>query len=234
MTRHRSTPRRRPGRPRQREAGDATGQRERLLDAAVALFARQGVAATPLLAVAREAGVTPALLHYYFGTREQLLDVLVQERLVPVIARVLQGVVDAGHGGGLPDDPVQLLQVLARALMETAAVEPWLPPIWVREVLAEGGLLRDRVLVQGRLYAPLLAGRLAEAQRAGRMNPALDPRLTLVSLVGLAALPFAAAPIWRTIFDASDITTDTLVRHVTALLAGGIGVTTPEAGHETD
>lgn len=229
MTRRLPVTPRRPGRPRAEGAG-AIAQRERLLDAAVVLFARQGVAATSLQAVAREANVTPALLHYYFGTREQLLDTLVQERLLPAVSQVLQRVVDAGQ----PEDPVALLQVLARAVMETAAAEPWLPPIWVREVLAEGGLLRERVLAQGRLYAPVLASRLATAQRAGRMNPALDPRLTLVSLVGLAALPFASAPIWRTIFDASDITTDTLVRHVTALLAHGVGVPGTEVTHETN
>ena len=54
-----------PGRP----AADAPDQRSAALDAALACFVRQGIAATSLRDIAREAGVTPALLHYYFGDR---------------------------------------------------------------------------------------------------------------------------------------------------------------------
>ena len=55
-------PPRRPGRPAA-QAADA-GQRDRLIDAAVTLFARHGVAATSTKAIAAGAGVTPALVHY--------------------------------------------------------------------------------------------------------------------------------------------------------------------------
>ncbi|MDR3426114.1 TetR family transcriptional regulator [Silvimonas sp.] len=40
--------------------------RAALLDAATLLFARQGIAASTLAQVAREAGVTSAMVHYYF------------------------------------------------------------------------------------------------------------------------------------------------------------------------
>ena len=60
---------RRPGRPRGTKP-TATG-RERLLDIALDLFSRQGIANTSLNAIAKEAGVTPAMLHYYFNSREQ-------------------------------------------------------------------------------------------------------------------------------------------------------------------
>ncbi len=54
---------RRPGRP----SGAARGaqQRDRLLDAALELFARQGIVDTTLGEMAREAGFTPAMMHYY-------------------------------------------------------------------------------------------------------------------------------------------------------------------------
>ncbi len=64
---------RKPGRPR----ADETNQRERLLDAAVACFAADGVAATSLRGIALKAGVTPALVNYYYGSKEQLLDAFI-------------------------------------------------------------------------------------------------------------------------------------------------------------
>src|SRR3546814_13201062 len=59
----RGTTRRAPGRP----VGKPADQRERRLDAAIACFVRQGFAATSLRALESEAGVTPALLPFYFG-----------------------------------------------------------------------------------------------------------------------------------------------------------------------
>ena len=41
------------------------------------LFARQGVAATTFAAIAKRAGLTPAMMHYYFKAREHLLDCVV-------------------------------------------------------------------------------------------------------------------------------------------------------------
>ncbi|MRB49491.1 TetR family transcriptional regulator, partial [Bacillus thuringiensis] len=52
---------RRPGRPRGKKPG--TASREQRMDSALMLFARQGIAHTSLNAIAKEAGVTPAMLH---------------------------------------------------------------------------------------------------------------------------------------------------------------------------
>jgi TetR/AcrR family transcriptional regulator len=212
---------RRPGRPCQLATGGrgkATGtdQRAALLDAAVSQFARHGVAATSLQAVAREAGVTPALLHYYFGNREQLLDVVFAERVLPLLARVLQGVAATGI-----DDPRALVRTVVPVVMTTVSDHPWLPPLWVREILTDGGALRERMLKNARLVAPLLRERFSAAQRSGQINPDVDPRLLVVSIIGLTLFPLAAAPIWRQVFDAGDISTETLVQHTLALLERG-------------
>lgn len=54
---------RRPGSP---------GTRDDILDAARTLFARHGFAGATVRAVAAEAGVDPALVHHYFGTKKKL------------------------------------------------------------------------------------------------------------------------------------------------------------------
>ena len=59
-----------------------------LLTAATDLFAEHGVAATSFTTIARRARLTPAMIHYYFADRDQLIDALVDERFVPFIAYV--------------------------------------------------------------------------------------------------------------------------------------------------
>ena len=58
---------RKPGRPRGSKPN--TANREQLINIALRLFSQQGIARTSLNAIAREAGVTPAMLHYYFNSR---------------------------------------------------------------------------------------------------------------------------------------------------------------------
>src|ERR1700716_3801017 len=60
-------------------AGDEPGRRGQIVRAATAVLARQGYAATSLKDVAREAGVAPGLLHYYFESKQELLlDVVIR------------------------------------------------------------------------------------------------------------------------------------------------------------
>ncbi len=216
------TPRKRaPGRPPRLPSEDVGVVRERLLDAAISCFVRKGIAATTLREIAREAHVTPALLNYYFGDKPQLQAALVEERLLPALATLRAPLAEAG------DDIAALVAGFVAGVARAATLHPWLPPLWVREVLCEGGALRDLLFERiGPEIPQMMARRFAAAQARGEINEDLDPRLLMVSLVGLTLFPIAGAPIWRRLF-AGDPTTaaldlDTLRRHTLALLDRGI------------
>ncbi|HEU4665187.1 MAG TPA: helix-turn-helix domain-containing protein [Dokdonella sp.] len=192
--------------------------RPRLLDAALACYVRDGIAATSLRAIAREAGVTPALLHYYFGDAAQLRQAVVEERVLPAIAS-LRSMLPLGG------DVAAVVAAFVGGVGAVVERYPWLPALWVREVLCEGGALRDVVLTRIAPQIPqALAAKFAQAQREGTLNPDLDPRLLVVSMMGLTLFPAASAPIWRSLFQASDIGADTLRAHTIALLDRGLGV----------
>jgi AcrR family transcriptional regulator len=215
--------RRKTAAPRKRARGRPTAEspdlRPHLLDAAIACFAREGIAATSLRAIAREAGVTPALLHYYFGDKAQLQQAVIVERVLPAFAVVRDAVLPADR------DIAALVAGFVRGICTAVEAHPWLPPLWVREVLCEGGALREVLLTTIAPQLPrLLALRFAEAQREGRLNPDLDPRLLVASLVGLTLFPAAGAPIWRRMLDADDIDVDAMRDHAIALLDRGLGV----------
>jgi AcrR family transcriptional regulator len=204
-----------PGRP----AADAPDQRSSVLDAALACFVRQGIGATSLRDIAREAGVTPALLHYYFGDKPQLQAAVVEERVMPVMAMLREPLQQAG------DDVAALIAGFVGGVGKIATAHPWLPPLWVREVLCEGGALRDVMFQRvGPVIPQMMAARFAAAQARGEIQSGLDPRLLMVSLVGLTLFPIAGAPIWRQLFEADDLDIETLRRHTLALLDRGVGI----------
>jgi AcrR family transcriptional regulator len=74
-----NTGRKRPGRP----AG-SSDTRDRILDNARVLFARNGIASTSIRAVAAAAGVDSALVHHYFGTKEKLFAAAVRVPIDPM------------------------------------------------------------------------------------------------------------------------------------------------------
>ncbi len=67
----------------------ARDTRDKILDAATRLFAASDSRGASLRAIAREAGVNSALIHYHFGSREGLFEAVVLRALVPVQARRL-------------------------------------------------------------------------------------------------------------------------------------------------
>ena len=182
---------RRPGRP---VAAGGIDQRERMLDAAVAIFSERGIAATPLRAIAAAAHVTPALLHYYFKTKNSLVEKLLAERIAPFVA-----VSAAPLLAPLPS-PRATLRKFLETHMRNLAAHPWMPRLMAREVLSDGGSLREHMQAQfSAVLSPKTLVLIVAAQRKGEIRTDLNPVLIGVSLISLAVFPFAAAPVWQAV-----------------------------------
>src|SRR5215470_6966356 len=124
-------PKRQLAKPRgRRPAVENFDVREHLLDNATRLFSERGIAATTVAQIASAAGVTSALVHYYFTNRETLLDAIVEERVMPCV-----GFVWSAAGGDSSDDPFAMVSEFVTRLFDVTARMPWLPPLWLREVV---------------------------------------------------------------------------------------------------
>ncbi len=115
--------RRRPGRP----AG-ASDTRERIRTSARELFAQNGIDKTSIRAIAAAAGVDPALVHHYYGTKQQLFAAAIHVPIDPM--EVL---------GPLRDTPVEKLGHTLPSL---------LLPLWDSEV-GKGLIATIRSLLAG-------------------------------------------------------------------------------------
>ena len=182
---------RRPGRPAQHQ----TDARPALLDAGLGCVLEHGASAMTVKQIAAAAGLTPASLHYHFGDKPGLVKALIEERVLPA----LEGLRSAlGPGGTCP---AAQIRAFVDGVFDMVEKHPWLPRLWLREVLSEGGALREVLLSRIAPVLPrLLAERFAAAQSAGMLNPNLNPQLLVVSLIGLTLFPLAAEPIWGRVF----------------------------------
>lgn len=204
-----------PGRRPNRPDSDA---RERLLDTALRLFSERGIANTTVAEIARAGKVTSAMIHYWFDTREKLLDAIVEERLAPHML-ALWAPSDEKYGSTL-----ELIRALLMRMLEVTEGSPWLPSLWLREIIQEGGLLRERVL---RRIPPernaSLAQEIARAQARGEINPDLVPGLVFFSMLGLVLLPQAGIRSFTRLNPrATPLDRGQLEKHVMALMMHGI------------
>ncbi|ANS67038.1 TetR-family transcriptional regulator [Streptomyces lincolnensis] len=158
------------GRPRRTES-DAVGTRDRILDAARQQFSESGFEKTSVRAIAKAAGVDAALVHHYFGTKDQVFEAAVEVAFAPAVKvrdAVLEGPLDkAGERMtrtifGLWENPVTrkpLLAIVRSAVNNEAAAA-------VFRRLISTQLLRR---IAGELDAPdaELRAELAAAQLVG-------------------------------------------------------------------
>lgn len=155
-------------------------RREQIVRATIRCLAREGYTRLTMKKVAREAGVSQGILHYYFADKRAMLAATLE-----AVTRDLDRRVAAAQSrtGG---DTRARLRALVRACLEVAVSRP---EFWVVFVEFWGEMLHDRRLrdLNTAVYSRTrrLIGRLiAEGVRAGRFRP-VDPRRASAVVLGL-------------------------------------------------
>ena len=95
--------------------GDRT--RRRLLDATAAEVARHGRAGASLGAIASAAGLKPGSIYFHFGSREQLIDAMLEEGVRESLARLDRAMTEVPQGTR-PGDPRARLRAAIRAHLD--------------------------------------------------------------------------------------------------------------------
>ena len=96
----------------------AAERRPQLIKAAIALMAREGVAAGSTRAIATELGVAQATVHYTFGTKEELYRAVMEQLTHDLIDQVTQA---APMDASFEETIVTLAEALWRTVLEQPA-----------------------------------------------------------------------------------------------------------------
>jgi len=117
-----------------RRPGDPTETRQAILDAAVRGFAESGFEQTSIRKIAATAGVDPALVHHYFGTKDQLFVAALDIPFDPaeLLPSILTGA-DEKAGERLVRTFLSVWDgprgTAAAAVMRSAIAHPWIARI---------------------------------------------------------------------------------------------------------
>jgi len=168
--------------------------RQQLLASARALFAKHGYDAVSIRTLAEAAQVNPAMISYYFDNKQGLYEAMLADTFQPLVERLGALLASA-------TEQPRPIRTFLDAYMHTLGANPWMPPLILREVVAEGGRLRAWFIQQfASKGGGLLTQLIKREQDAGRLRADLDPTLAALSLVSLAVFPFVAMPVASEVF----------------------------------
>jgi hypothetical protein len=118
---------------------------------------------------------------------------------------------------------VPMVRGLVQRILQAVELHPWLPSLWIREIVTEGGQLRSRLLKTLPFeYIQHMIGVVTAAQRRGEVIPQLEPRLMAVSVIGLTLLPLAAIGILQQIPPMRSVDRADIARNAEALLVNAV------------
>lgn len=174
-----------------KEAPHAEDTETKILHAAEKEFLEKGYVGARTATIAEAAGVTHAMLHYYFRTKDKLFERIITEKMTLLGDIVL---------GAFGDSSLPLAERIRQGVeqhFDFIAANPSLPRFIINEVYAHPERLRImETSVQG-IASRLLGGlqsEIDESAARGLSRPA-DALMLLVDIISLNLFPVMATPI---------------------------------------
>lgn len=173
--------------------------KEKIIHAANEVFAERGKHGARMDQIAAKAKVNKAMVYYYFGNKDNLFQEVLSGIFIIVFAKIIGSVAKPGHAG---EDPVEQLKKVVRATFEAVSQSPNLARIVLYAIANEEQDIKHAMESikknHPHLYPTQLFAFLEKGIAQGKFRN-VDPRQTIVSIVGMNIFYFVWKPIARMI-----------------------------------
>lgn len=153
-------------------------KRQRILDAALKVFAERGFYNAKVSEVARAAGVADGTIYLYFENKDDLLIQLFEDRMEYIIRR-LSDELERSQG-----TPLDRIRSLIHMHVDLATHDPDLAEFITVELRQSGKFIREYENPQFVEYLRVLRDIIEEGQRTGYIRTGLDSRLLVRAIFG--------------------------------------------------
>ncbi len=171
--------------------------RQRIIEAATAVFAENGYGGARVDEIAIRARVNKAMVYYHVGDKEQLYATVIAENVDRALATMQQAIAGA-------DSPERKLRAVVSVIAETAIHNPSLPPLILREIAAGGAAIPEFALRKMAEVFRTVGAILRQGTEEGVFR-SVDPVITHMLIAGSVFLLIAGAPLRRRIRDLKGI-----------------------------
>ena len=200
--------------PRSSVSREKTSEkRQRILAAALKVFAQRGFYSANVSEVAREASVADGTIYLYFKNKDDLLIQLFEDRMEYLICRLREGLEKAG--GSVPDR----LMTMIRAHLQISAESPSLAEFITLELRQSSKFVKEYQNEKFSEYLTVVRNLIEEGQQDGSLRSDLDARVAARAVFGaLDEMLLTLTLAGRT----SDDEIDAAAHQVHQLLCGGL------------
>lgn len=179
-----------------------------ILAAAEKEFMNKGYAMTKTTEIAKAAGVTHAMLHYYFRTKENLFDMVFRKKAT-LMASSFINIVDNDLSF------FEKLRLAIEAHFDYIAQSPKLPLFILSEIAGN----EERLTILKNIFIPILgettsglSKSINEEVAKGTIRP-ITPLDLIIDVVALNAFVFIAQPILKLLTEANRIEYQDFLNH---------------------
>lgn len=178
-----------------------------ILQAAEKEFLEKGYAGAKTTSIAEAAGVTHAMFHYYFRTKDKLFDKIVAEKMAQLKELMFSAI-------GNQDLPLkERIEQGVERHFDFIAANPLLPRFIFNELYLNPSRVEDcksDIIVMATEHLDNLQMAIDHDAEQGLCNR-VDARMLLLDIISLNIFPFVAEPILSGVLAASNESIDTLL-----------------------
>jgi TetR/AcrR family fatty acid metabolism transcriptional regulator len=153
------------------------GKRERILEAAVKVFAAEGFYNAKVAQIAQEAGVADGTIYLYFKSKDDLLISLFEHRMEDINAHLRE---ELSHAGSAVDK----LRAVVRLHLGLVQENRHMAEVICVELRQSSKFIKEYANPKFGEFLRLIAGAIAEGQKSGELRSDLEPPLLARALFG--------------------------------------------------
>jgi AcrR family transcriptional regulator len=185
---------------------------EQIIAAAKKIFIQKGLAGARMQDIADEAGINKAMLHYYYRSKDKLFEMVFNEAIDKLIARMNQTI---SANLSLQEK----IRGIVKNYIEGLSENPHLPLFVLNELQQNPELFAKKF--KSRPNFPNLEQFLMEIAVAGEKGliKKISPIQLLINMLSMCVFPFAARPLIQTVVGLDDIQYRLLIEERKQLVA---------------
>jgi TetR/AcrR family transcriptional regulator, fatty acid metabolism regulator protein len=158
-------------------AANGGGKRERILDAAVRVFAQEGFYNAKVSQIAQVAGVADGTIYLYFKSKDELLISLFEDRMENVNANLREAIASESTAR-------DRLKRVIRLHLELVQQNRHMAEVICVELRQSSKFIKEYANPKFGEFLRLIAGAVEAGQKSGELRPDIDPQLVARSLFG--------------------------------------------------
>jgi TetR/AcrR family fatty acid metabolism transcriptional regulator len=157
--------------------GHSTDKRDRILDAAVRVFAQEGFYNAKIAQVAKLADVADGTIYLYFKSKDDLLISLFEQRMDHINAQMRTAV----DNGTTAPDRLRRMIAMHAALVEK---DPYTAEVLTVELRQSAKFIKEYENKKFGEYLRLISSTISEGQARGELRDDIEPQLAARAIFG--------------------------------------------------